>query len=260
MVLLKSNMEKFCLKFNDFQPNVTKSFQRLRHEEEYSDVTLIGDDYQPLKAHKVILSSCSEYFKNVLYNSKNHSNPVLCMEGLIESDLKNVLDFIYNGELKLYPDDLEQFLRISQRLKIDGLSWQDGNEKVEVKPFIGNTETEDLDPISTVDPVTELTEASDINCSNATTEKQENIKRVFLQPDELNAQEIDKKLDEMFSVDTSGMYNCNYCSRVSNKKSNMREHAEVHVDGLIFSCNFCDKSYRSHSALRTHNRRHHASK
>ena len=54
-----------------------------------------------------------------------------------------------------------------------------------------------------------------------------------------NAQEIDKKLDEMFSVDTSGMYICKYCSRVSNKKSNIREHAEVHVDGLTFSCDFC---------------------
>ena len=251
-------MDKFCLKFNDFQPSVTKSFQRLRHDEEYSDVTLIGDDYQPLRAHKVILSSCSEYFKNVLYSSKNHSNPVLCMEGLIESDLKNVLDFIYNGELKLYPDDLEQFLRISQRLKLDGLTWQDENEEVEVKPIIGNTVTEDLDPINTVDvdPVVEPTEDSDFNCSDATTEKQESKKRVLLQPEELNAQGIDKKLDEMFSVDTSGMYICKYCSRVSNKKSNMREHAEVHVDGLTFSCDFCDKSYRSHSALRTHKRRY----
>ena len=59
-------METTSLKWKDFQSNVTKSFQRLRHEKDYSDVTLIGDDYQPLLAHKVVLSSSSEYFKNVL--------------------------------------------------------------------------------------------------------------------------------------------------------------------------------------------------
>ena len=59
-------METTSLKWKDFQSNVTKSFQRLRQEKDYSDVTLIGDDYQPLWAHKVVLSSSSEYFKNVL--------------------------------------------------------------------------------------------------------------------------------------------------------------------------------------------------
>ena len=88
-------METFSLKWNDFQPNVTKSFKRLRHEEHYSDVTLIGDDYQPLRAHKVVLSSCSEYFKNVLYNSRKFPNPVLCMEGLTIGDLTNVLDYMF---------------------------------------------------------------------------------------------------------------------------------------------------------------------
>ena len=88
-------METTSLKWKDFQSNVTKSFQRLRQEKDYSDVTLIGDDYQPLWAHKVVLSSSSEYFKNVLYNSRNYSNPVLCLEGLKKGDLTNVLDYIY---------------------------------------------------------------------------------------------------------------------------------------------------------------------
>ena len=115
-------MEKFTLKWNDFQPNVTKSFQRLRNEKDYSDVTLIGDDYQPLLAHKVVLSSSSEYFKNVLYSSRNHSSPVLCMEGVKKDDLTNVLDYIYNGELQIFQDDLDRFLLIAERLKLDGLT------------------------------------------------------------------------------------------------------------------------------------------
>ena len=88
-------MEKTSLKWNDFQSNASKSFQLLRQEKDYFDVTLMGDDYQPLWAHKVVLSSSSEYFKNVLYNSRKYSNPVLCIEGLNERDLSNVLDYIY---------------------------------------------------------------------------------------------------------------------------------------------------------------------
>ena len=256
MLKLQFIMEKFCVEFNDFQTSVSKSFRKLRHEEEYSDVTLMGEDYQPLQAHRIILSSCSEYFKNVLCNSKTRSDPVLCLEGLMQSDLTNVLDFIYNGELQLYSDDLERFVKIAQRLKLEGLTGQDEKEEIEVKPLIGNTE--DLDPIGTSDDEAELTDVSNCISSKVKTEKQE-TKKVILQSEGLDAQELGKKLDELFTVDNSGIYTCKYCSRASNKKSNMREHAEVHVDGLSFSCDICSKSYRSHSALRRHNGRKHGS-
>ena len=39
-------MEKFCLKWNDFQANVSKSFSALRKEEDFYDVTLVTDDEQ----------------------------------------------------------------------------------------------------------------------------------------------------------------------------------------------------------------------
>ena len=82
-------MEKFSLKWNDYQSNAAKSFQSLRHKEDFCDVTLVGDDYKEVQAHKVILSSCSAYFNNVLSNSKNHSHPLLCLEGLKFQDIQN---------------------------------------------------------------------------------------------------------------------------------------------------------------------------
>ena len=68
-------MEKFSLRWNDYQSNASKSFQSLRHKEDFCDVTLVGDDYKQVTAHKVILSSCSEYFDNILSNSKKHAHP-----------------------------------------------------------------------------------------------------------------------------------------------------------------------------------------
>ena len=59
------NSEKFSLKWNDFEANISKSFSRLRREEDFFDVTLISDDESKVPAHRVVLSSCSSFFKSI---------------------------------------------------------------------------------------------------------------------------------------------------------------------------------------------------
>ena len=65
-------MDKFSLKWNDFPSNVQKSFQNLRKEEDFFDITLVGDDFKHVTAHKLVLSSSSEYFKKVFFNNKKY--------------------------------------------------------------------------------------------------------------------------------------------------------------------------------------------
>ena len=67
---------KFCLKWNDFQTNVTSSFRKLRNSDEFYDVTLVSDDQQQMSAHKIVLSASSVYFKNILKSNK-HSHTLL---------------------------------------------------------------------------------------------------------------------------------------------------------------------------------------
>ena len=74
--------EKFCLKWNDFQSNVTKSFEAFRNDEHLHDVTLVSDDQNQATAHKIVLSASSEYFNNIFKKNKI-SNPFLCLEGLV---------------------------------------------------------------------------------------------------------------------------------------------------------------------------------
>ena len=120
--------EKFSLKWNDFQYNVTKSFSNLRKEEDFYDVTLVSDDQKQMSAHKVVLSSCSEYFKNILKQNK-HSQPLLCLDGINSNELNNILDYIYYGSVNILQDDLDKFLRISQRLKLQGLMAEEDDSK-----------------------------------------------------------------------------------------------------------------------------------
>lgn len=56
--------QQFCLRWNNFQANITSQFEALRDEEDFVDVTLACDG-QRLKAHKVVLSACSPYFKEL---------------------------------------------------------------------------------------------------------------------------------------------------------------------------------------------------
>ena len=112
--------EKFCLKWNDFQSTVSQSFRSLRQEEDFYDVTLVSEDELQLSAHKLVLSACSSFFKNIL--KKNvHASPLIYLSGVSSSNLKNILDYIYCGEVQLFQDQLDSFLDAAQKLKISGL-------------------------------------------------------------------------------------------------------------------------------------------
>ena len=112
--------EKFCLKWNDFQSNVSNSFSLLRNEDYLHDVTIVTDDNEQTTAHKLVLSASSEYFENIFKKNK-HSHPLLCLEGVNSKDIRNIMDYIYNGELQIFQEDLDRFLNVAQRLKIEGL-------------------------------------------------------------------------------------------------------------------------------------------
>ena len=60
-----STDEQFCLSWNDFQQCIKSTFQDLRDENDFMDVTISCDGEQ-VKAHKVILSACSVTFKTLL--------------------------------------------------------------------------------------------------------------------------------------------------------------------------------------------------
>ena len=137
--------EKFSLKWNDFHSNVSKSFELLKNEEYLQDVILVGDDDYQIKAHKFVLSACSSYFKRI-FTKNIQSNILLCLEGTTQKDLKNILDYMYNGEVQIFQDDLDRFLTTAQRLKLEGLmkdSSQPNFDQNEVK--VENSFTDVID-------------------------------------------------------------------------------------------------------------------
>ena len=124
-----SSAEKFCLRWNDFESNISVAFRELREDKDFFDVTLVCSNGQ-IQAHKVILSACSPFFRSVLKKHPHH-HPLLYLKGVQQSDLQAVLNFMYHGEVLVAQDDLNSFLAISEDLKVKGLTKNKSENPVE---------------------------------------------------------------------------------------------------------------------------------
>ena len=93
------DQQQFCLRWNDFQTNMVASFKHLRDEKSFCDVTLACDG-QSCKAHKMILSACSPYFKALLEeNPAKH--PIIILKDVPFQHLTAILEFMYAGEVNV---------------------------------------------------------------------------------------------------------------------------------------------------------------
>ena len=105
---------------SDAHSQVFASFIESLHKErgfDFSDVTLVSDDNFTTEAHKILLSSHSNFFGSIL-KKHVHAHPLIFLNGINSSYLALILDYIYNGEVKLYEEQLSGFLDAAEKLKI----------------------------------------------------------------------------------------------------------------------------------------------
>jgi hypothetical protein len=110
--------EKFCLRWNDFESNISAAFRELREDKDFFDVTLVCDKDQ-IQAHKVILSACSPFFRSVLRRN-GHEHPLLYMKGIKYVDIVSVLNFMYHGKVNVAQEELNSFFGVAEDLKVKG--------------------------------------------------------------------------------------------------------------------------------------------
>jgi len=118
--VVRMSSEKFCLRWNNFETNISCAFKDIREEKQFFDITIACEDEQ-IQAHKVILSACSPFFKNVLYRN-HHQHPLLYLKGVSFRDMEAVITFMYYGEVNVAQDDLNSFLQVAEDLRIKGLT------------------------------------------------------------------------------------------------------------------------------------------
>ena len=220
-------------------------------------MTLLCEDNQQVEAHRVILSTCSAFFMNVLKKSK-HSHPMIYMRGVKPNNLVAIVDFIYNGETNIFQDNLDEFLKLAEELQLKGLAGnfkEDTiNEVVTNKPQkTKSNEKRNTEPMSPPVLAKEENQVQDVPSDEYGTVAVSDLNSSKVS----NVEELDGQIDSMLQkVDGSGMYTvwaCSVCGKQSKQRSNIRQHIEArHTDGISHPCDQCGKVMRSRNSLAKH--------
>ena len=235
--------EKFCLKWNDFHSNISKSFGLFRNEDYLHDVTLVSDDHQQFSAHKLVLSACSEYFKNIFqHNSKPNAHPLLCLDGISSGDLNNIMDYIYNGEVQIFQENLDRFLNVAQRLKLEGLMENDAGFKNNFNETKIAKEEDETLPCETRNEINEPLKPRQVA----------NAERVMVPVFSKSAGDIENTVNQNMERVSSGVYKCKLCGKTAKQSNDLKKHIETHIDGVSYPCQLCGKTFRSRNSYNTH--------
>jgi len=116
----ESSSKVFRLKWDNHLQNLSCLFDALLEEQKFVDVTLCCDGGM-LRAHKIILSSCSPFF-DVLLRDHPSNNPIIVMNDVPLAEMKKVLEYMYKGELNVVQDEIESFVETATMLAVRGLS------------------------------------------------------------------------------------------------------------------------------------------
>ena len=122
-----TSQEQLVLQWNDFQKGIVSTYQELRRNQDFSDVTLVCEDNQRIKAHKLILSNSCEFFRAVL-GEELSSHLVIYMRGVRTDIMKSLVDFIYCGEVSIPKELINEFLDLAGDLKMKGLVKNESDE------------------------------------------------------------------------------------------------------------------------------------
>lgn len=129
---IASSTKEFSLRWNNFSNNLSSGFLSHLSENDLVDVTLAVEG-QLLAAHKLVLSVCSPYFKNI-FKENPCQHPVVILKDVKHSEIVALLRFMYQGEVNVRQEDLSSFLKMAQMLQIKGLEGGEG----QIIPLLNN--------------------------------------------------------------------------------------------------------------------------
>jgi len=265
--------EKFCLRWNDFETNITGSFKELKEDEDFLDVTLACADGQ-IQAHKLILSACSPFFRTILRRNK-HEHPLLYLKGVKYADCISILNFMYHGEVNVAKDDLNSFLAVAEDLKVRGLT-QDGPDLMTSDDVTQEPRTESLkhnvappDTVAAIyrEPTRVLEEVTGVKPENTV----EDVYSEYATTDLLHAEAgegkdivggSDMEYEDLTQIDTSGGGTYTAQDKVGGEEDvdmKLDHHIsrQVGQERTDYVCLLCSKCCKSRDECANHIEVHH---
>lgn len=125
-----SSGQQFSLKWTNYTNHIVSAFDTLRSKEDFCDVTLSCEG-RKIRAHKVLLSACSSYFKEI-FKDNPCQHPVIVFKNVKYDDLLSIVVYMYQGEVNVEQEALPSFLNTAEMLSIQGLTEDDsGTQKLQ---------------------------------------------------------------------------------------------------------------------------------
>ena len=243
-------MDKFCLKWNEFDTNIREYFKKLRKEHSLFDVTLATDDGRKLQAHKVILSAGSDFF-NEIFTTNIHTNIVIYLKGISSVDLSHIADFMYNGEASVSQEELTSFLETGKELKVKGLL-------AEMRGVPGSSQKDDHDNYTDKEHSdlqygeVDREDFKDVMGEEYPVEEMFPLQQEFTAAKfEPNNTELDHLIEERIAKQ-EGVWKCKVCGKTTTAKQHMKKHAEIHIKGMTHTCHICSKTFGTRPCLQIH--------
>lgn len=112
--------EQFSLCWDNFHRNMSSGMHSMLETEDLVDVTLAIEG-QYLKAHKMVLSVCSPYFRK-LFSMNPCKHPIVFMKDVSFIVMNDLLTFMYQGEVQVNQENLASFIKTAEALQIRGLT------------------------------------------------------------------------------------------------------------------------------------------
>ena len=258
--------EKFSLHWSDFDANLRSSLASLRKGEDFCDLTLVTEDGQTLRVHRLLLSASSPLLDQMM-KMQDHPKPIIFLRGTKINDLNSLIDFIYNGEVEVLGDQLDNFLALANDLKVKGLSKEVNITKNNVNTN-KNMSSNRKNP-KTINKHASLEEVDASKIKNySEADPPTNIKEEFEFQDIVGL-----KLSTAADIEneSKSLYNCNWCPNASISLKGLQKHknrkhpnekpelAALSAKSVneMFPCNLCDKLSVSKGGLQKHMVRNH---
>ena len=110
------------LQYTNHSTSLSSNLATMLQNHMHCDVVLACKDGLKLSAHKIILSACSKYFRDLLADTEIHQETIIVLRDINRRDMKAILDFLYSGEVKVPKDNLSDFLSASSALQVSELN------------------------------------------------------------------------------------------------------------------------------------------
>ena len=247
---------KLTLSRGDFNVFSGTTFTSLFEDGDLSDVTLACADHKQIHAHKIILSSGSEFFKNLIFQNP-HPHPLVYLQ-LPYKDLLAIVRFIYQGECQVEQGRIHEFLHTAKQLSVTGLvvDSKSNIDNISKKTDIPENKAECYDESKYKDDHAQKelefeTIVNDLTESPVVEEEEEIINKSL----SLNKYDDKTHIDEELTF----RFSCDICHFTTKTSKLLKRHKDSH-DGVISYCDMCNFTSTRKSLSKAHIAKSHKQK